>query len=74
MKEPIYPPPSFTLLHLASIFGILPLAENILNEKGLINRVKCRLDLNKRVSFGGTALYWAARSGHEAVVRLLLKK
>jgi hypothetical protein len=73
VKEPVYPPTSFTLLHLASCFGIPALVETILNKKGLINKVKRRLDLNKKDSFGGTALYWAARSGHEAVVRLLLE-
>ena len=74
MKEPKYPPTAFTLLHLASCFSILPLVETILNKKGLINKVKRRLDLNKKDSFGGTALYWAARSGDAAVMRLLLEK
>jgi ankyrin repeat protein len=67
-------PNSFTLLHLASFFGILPLAENLVLKKGLIDRVKLLFTLNKTDSSGTTALSWAARNGHEAVVRLLLEK
>ncbi|MCJ1264100.1 hypothetical protein MMC22_003971, partial [Lobaria immixta] len=68
------PPNSFTLLHLASLFGILPLAENLLRKKGLINKVKSELDLNERDNRRRTALMWAAQGGHEDLVRLLLEK
>jgi ankyrin repeat protein len=68
------PPDSFTLLHLASFFGILPLAENLVLKKGWINTVKRLLYINQRDSNGRTALSWAAERGHEAVVRLLLEK
>jgi hypothetical protein len=50
------PPKSFTLLHLASCFGILPLAENLLLRKGLINKMKRLLYLNKVDDIGWTAL------------------
>jgi ankyrin repeat protein len=62
------PPKSFTLLHLASCFGILPLAENLLLKKSLINKVKRLLYLNKIDDKRRTALIWAAQLGHEAVV------
>jgi hypothetical protein len=68
------PPDSFTLLCLASYFGILPLAENLLFKKGSVNRAKRLLDLNKKGHLERTALHWAAVRGHEAVVRLLLDK
>jgi hypothetical protein len=76
MKEYDDLPKSFTLLHLASYFGILPLAENLLLKKGLINKVKrlLVLGLNKIDDKRSTTLYWAAQRGHEAVVRLLLEK
>jgi hypothetical protein len=68
------PPDPFTLLHLASFFGILPLAENLVFKKGWINRVKRLLYVNQRDGDGWTALHRAADGGHEAVMRLLLKK
>ena len=68
------PPNSFPLLHLASYFGILPLAENLVRKHGWMKRVRCSHNMNKRDSDGNTALAWAARRGHEAVVRLLLEK
>jgi Ankyrin repeats (3 copies) len=68
------PPNSFTLLHLASFFGILPLAQNLVLKKGWINRVKRLFYVNQRDGDGMTALSWAAERGHEAVVRLLLEK
>ena len=64
----------FTLLHLASYFGILPLAENILLENGLVKRAKRFFYINKTDRSGRTALKWAAENGHEAIVRLLLMK
>jgi ankyrin repeat protein len=68
------PPNSFTPLHLASYFGILPLAENLLLKKGMINKVKRLLYLDKKDGNGQTALNRAARGGHEAVSQLLLLK
>ena len=67
------PRPS-TLLHLVSYFGILPLAENLLLEKGLIGIVKRRLYLNKTDGNGWTALYWAVHGGHKGMLWLLLEK
>ena len=72
MKEYGKPPKSFTLLHLASYFGILQLAENILRKRGWIMRVKGLYNINKRDGNGTTALIWAARKGHDTIVRLLL--
>jgi hypothetical protein len=68
------PPDSFTLLHLASCFGILPLAENLVQKKGWTNRVRRSHYVNKRDGNGKTALCWGADRGHEAVGRLLLEK
>ena len=68
------PPNSFTLLHLASYTGILPLAENCLSKNVLIDPVKRFFYLNKTDDTGRTALIWAAKGGYEAVVRLLLEK
>jgi ankyrin repeat protein len=73
MEEVGDPLKSFTLLHLASCFGILSLAENLL-KKSLINKVNRLLYLNKIDDKRRAALIWAARGGHEAVVRLLLEK
>ena len=67
-------PMSFTLLHLASYFGILPLAENLLLKKGWIKKLKRRHYLNEVDGKRRTALHRAASNGHEAVVRLLLEK
>ncbi|KAI9679647.1 MAG: hypothetical protein M1829_001609 [Trizodia sp. TS-e1964] len=67
-------PLSLTLLHLASFFGILPLAENLLEESCLIDKTKLLLFINKLDNRGTTALIWAARGGHEAIVQLLLDK
>jgi ankyrin repeat protein len=63
-----------SVLHLASYFGIVPLAENLLSRKGWINKLKCYIDVNKRDGFAKTALSCAAEKGHEAMVRLLLEK
>ena len=65
---------SSTLLHLASYFGILPLAEKLVLGKGWMNKPKRLYHLRKRDGYGMTALMWAARTGHEAVVRLLLEE
>ena len=62
------------LLHVASWFGILPLIENLLTQKGFTNRVQRFRSINKKDSNGGTALTVAAQSGHLAIVQLLLEK
>jgi ankyrin repeat protein len=67
-------PDSFTLLHVASFFGILPLAENLLLKQGWINTLMGSFYLNKKNGDGYTALTLAARAGHKAVVQLLLEK
>ena len=67
-------PNSFTLLHLAAHFGILPLAKNLLFKNGPIDRAKRVLSLNAKNGKGWTALHLAAFQGHEAVVRLLLQR
>ena len=61
------PPESFTLLHLASCFGILPLAENLILTKNWIEKMN---DIDGQRL---TALMWAASCGHEAIVWLLLE-
>jgi hypothetical protein len=67
-------PNSFSLLHLASYFGIVPLVEKLVFKKGWMNRLMLYIYVNKKDSHGRTALYWAAGNGHEAVVKLLLDK
>ena len=59
-------PYKFTPLHLAAYSGLLWLAAKLIDSGH-------EADVNMSDSFGGTALYWAARSGHEALVRLLLE-
>lgn len=68
------PPKSFTLLHLASFLGILPLIQSLVLKEGWINKIKRMLFLNKTDSYMMTALMWAAFNEHDAVVRLLLEK
>jgi len=67
------PPKSFSRLHIASYLGILPLTANLIRKKGRISRLR-RLYLNKLDGNGNTALLYAAREGHEAVVQLLVEK
>ena len=67
-------PEASKLLHIASWLGILPLAENLLLQKGFINKVKRLLYLNQRDREKRTALICAATRGHVAIVRLLLEK
>ena len=74
MKKPGHRPESFTLLHLASCFGIQPLAENLLRKEGLLSNLKLKFGMNKVDSEGKTALMWAAQGRHEAMVQLLLEK
>ena len=65
---------SFTLLHLASYFGIRPLVENLILRKGWRSKIERLFFLNKIDSSGRTALMSAAGGGHETVVQLLLEK
>jgi ankyrin repeat protein len=68
------PPRSFTLLHIASYFGILSLAEDLFRKRGWINRLRRVYNVDKRDGDGKTALIWAASNGQKAVVQLLLDK
>src|SRR5271156_6649788 len=65
-------PGSLSLLHLASFFGIVPLTRKLL-KKGWKGKLKLQSHVDKKDSLSWTALYWAASSGHEAVVKLLLE-
>jgi len=56
----------FSALHCISYFGIADIADNLLKVD--------KRDVNQRDSAGVTPLIWAARYGHEKVVRLLLRK
>lgn len=67
-------PESFRLLHLVSYFGILPLIEKLVLTKNWLKKIKLLYYLNTHDGKGMTALMWAARSGEEAVARLLLEK
>jgi len=57
---------SFSALHCISYFGIAEVANTLLK----INR----WDVNEEDAMGNTPLIWAARRGHEEVVRLLLRQ
>ncbi|CZR58736.1 uncharacterized protein PAC_08628 [Phialocephala subalpina] len=74
MREFGKAPNSFTLLHLASYFGILPLAKNILLKNVSREKVERLLYLNKKDDRKRTALIWAALKGNETLVQLLLEK
>jgi hypothetical protein len=63
-------PSRLTSLHLAAMFGLSFLAEELL--VGLRKDGICRSDLKD--SFGRTPLSWAAQWGHEAVVKLLVER
>ena len=69
-------PSHFTLLHIASYFGIRSLAQQLLLKGGVLNKLKRPFYLNKKdTSFRKqTALSWAADRGHQGVVKLLLEK
>jgi len=54
----------FTGLHCASIFGLTEIVETLTKIDGI--------DLNSMDETGVRPLIWAARKGHEAVVKLLL--
>ncbi|KAJ9654851.1 hypothetical protein H2201_008925, partial [Coniosporium apollinis] len=71
-KEYGDPPGSFSLLHIASYCGIVPLAERLLCRRRWQKYVKP--GVNKKDKDEKTALHWAARLGKEAMVRLLLEK
>jgi len=57
-------PPLFSGLHWASIFGIDEIVAGLVAEEGC--------DINGEDSAGNTPLMWAAHSGHEGVVKILL--
>jgi Ankyrin repeats (3 copies)/NACHT domain len=73
-KEYTPVPSSFSLLHLASYFGIVPLARNLLCKNGWMYKLKHNINVNKRDSHGKIALQRAALRGHETTVRVLLEK
>ena len=56
----------FSALHCISYFGIAEIANTLIQRN--------RWGVNKRDGAGMTPLIWAARYGHEEVVRLLLRK
>jgi hypothetical protein len=66
-------PDSFSLLHLASYFGIVPLVNLLFKRRGWIKGLNSDINVDQRDGNGFTALYWAAGNEHEAVVRVLLK-
>ncbi|KAI7385771.1 hypothetical protein KC336_g17904 [Hortaea werneckii] len=61
-------------LHVASRLGIPQWAQKLIakRKKQPLNFLRSRNHVNQRDSDGRTPLWWAAYSGHEAVVRLLL--
>ena len=63
-KCPVVKP--FSALHCISYFGIADVADTLMNTN--------RWDVNERDSTGMTPLIWAAKYGHEEVVRLLLRQ
>ncbi|KAH0542300.1 hypothetical protein FGG08_003327 [Glutinoglossum americanum] len=67
-------PSSFSLLHVACYFGILPLACRLFAKGGGAVRLRLRNPANKRDSEGHTPLWYAAERGHDRAVELLLKE
>jgi len=63
-KCPVVKP--FSALHCISYFGIADVADTLMNTN--------RWDVNERDSTSMTPLIWAAKYGHEEVVRLLLRQ
>jgi len=57
---------AFSALHCTSYFGIAEIAIDLIRAE--------RWDMNQRDSAGLTPLMWAARYGHEEVVKLLLQQ
>ena len=64
--EGIATPPLFFALHYASFFGIVELVTV------LINSERCKVDQQECI--GSAPLAWAARNGHEGVVKSLLER
>ena len=62
-------PKGFSVLHLASYFGLSVLAQQYLLAPNC-----CLESIASKDESGRTPLSWAAGKGHEAVVRLLLEK
>ena len=56
----------FTGLHCASFFGIVEIVAALVQMEGC--------DINQIDSRGNTSLAWAARNGHEGVVKMLLER
>jgi hypothetical protein len=63
-------PEAFSLLHLASYLGILPLARKLLAKKSW--RKRFQKPENKKDSYGAAPLMYAAGYGHKAIVQQLL--
>jgi ankyrin repeat domain-containing protein 50 len=63
---------SFSLLHIASYFGIVPLTQKLLPRKDWMSILKRHNHVDKRDSYGNTPLLYAVSIRHEAVVRRLL--
>ena len=57
-------PPVFSGLHCASLFGIDEIVAGLVEVEGC--------DINQNDCAGNTPLVWAARNGHEGVVKILL--
>src|SRR2546423_596576 len=55
----------FCVLHVAAFTGIRQFVDLVLD--------KWDVNVNTKTSSGETALHWAARNGHEGVVRRLLE-
>jgi ankyrin repeat protein len=66
-------PSSLPLLHVTSYFGIIPLAEKLLCKSTQLEYQRLEINHKDHIEMS-TALHWAAKSGHEAIVRLLLVK
>ena len=62
------------LLHMASFSGVLPIVESLLPQKGLRNKMRNYRSVNRKDDHGMTALLYAVRGGHFAMVKLLLDK
>jgi hypothetical protein len=60
------PTPNMTLLHVASRYCLFSVVTVVLDSED-------NVDTDSKDSHGWTPLFWAARNGHEAVVRLLLE-
>ena len=63
-----------TLLHIASYFGLPPLAENLLRKRQSQHKRKRLFSLEERDGRGRTALHLAVEGRHDGLVRLLLNE